>query len=319
MKTIALHIQQGIHTLAELRDALATAMQLEFSTIPPYLCAQWSINSDPSGVAGMIRNVVIQEMYHFALAGNMVAAIGGAVKVNIPSFIPHYPTHTLPGGIRLAHAVDLKPLSSMQLEVFLGIEKPEFPPVGMALAARPATIGAFYDTIKGGFSSVTPAIVAGAPFVPINEVTNGTPIADPPNGQITSIADALAAIDRIKREGEGTAGDPDQPPDDVADGEDLAHYYVFEQIRRGKQLIKNAAGHWVFDGPAIQMPTVFDFHRSTASPDPSLAFNATLGQLLGALEQCWVPGGAAPDFADMFALKSQGTVLIKAGITPTFA
>jgi hypothetical protein len=38
-------------------------MQLEFSTIPPYLCAQRSIDSgsDPSGVAGMIENVVIQE------------------------------------------------------------------------------------------------------------------------------------------------------------------------------------------------------------------------------------------------------------------
>jgi hypothetical protein len=266
----------------------------------------------------MIQNVVVQEMYHFALAGNMLAAIGGAVKVDVPSFIPHYPTHTLPGGIHLARAVDLKPLSPAQLEVFMGIEKPEFPPIGTALAARPATIGAFYDTIAAGFSRVNPAIVPGAPFVVITEVSSGNPIANPPQGQITSIADALAAIDRIKNEGEGTEGDPDQPPDDVADGEQLAHYYVFEQIRRGKALIKNAAGHWVFDGPAIQMPTAFDFHRSTATPDPSLAFNATLAQLLATLEKCWVPGGTAPDFADMFALQSQGTALIQAGITPEF-
>jgi hypothetical protein len=57
MKTIAQHVQDGISTLLDLQDALQTAMQLEFATIPPYLCAQWSINSDPSGVGNMIRNV----------------------------------------------------------------------------------------------------------------------------------------------------------------------------------------------------------------------------------------------------------------------
>jgi len=77
-KSIAEYVQSGISTLTELEDALQTAMQLEFSTIPPYLCAQWSINSnsDPSNVAGLIQNIVIQEMLHFALAGNMLNAIG---------------------------------------------------------------------------------------------------------------------------------------------------------------------------------------------------------------------------------------------------
>ena len=234
MKSIAEYVQSGISTLTELEDALQTAMQLEFSTIPPYLCAQWSINSnsDPSNVAGLIQNIVIQEMLHFALAGNMLNAIGRTPSIANAAFIPHYPTHTLPGGIHLRHEVDLKPLSLAQLEVFEEIENPEFPPVALTLTKRPATIGAFYDTIAAGFDEVQPSINPQAHFVTITEMAPPFgPISNPKNGQILTLADAQAAISRIKQEGEGTHGDPDQPPDDVASDQTFAHYYVFKDIR----------------------------------------------------------------------------------------
>jgi hypothetical protein len=319
MKSIAQHIAEGIHSLADLQDALQTAMQLEFSTIPPYLCAQWSINVDPANFAGTLTNLVIQEMNHFALAGNMLTAIGGKPAVNDAAFIPHYPTHTLPGGIHLKHAVDLRPLSPAQLAVFMEIEQPEFRPVGVALTARPPTIGAFYDTIAAGFDTVKPQIAPNALFVTITEVNDyQVNIPDPPAGQITSLADAQAAIARIKREGEGTEGDPDQPPDDVTDGEQFAHYYVFKQIYEGRALQKNAAGHWAFIGPEIQFPTVYGFTRSTASPNPSAAFSQTLTALLNAVETCWTSAGNQPPFATMDQLKSLGTALIQAGNAPEF-
>jgi Ferritin-like len=75
VKTIAEFVEQGINTLPELQAALQTALQLEFSTIPPYRCAEWSIQTDPAGVGGMIHDIVVQEMVHFALAGNMLSAI----------------------------------------------------------------------------------------------------------------------------------------------------------------------------------------------------------------------------------------------------
>src|SRR5216683_1641034 len=111
MKTIAQFVNDRIASLPDLQDALQTAMQLEFSTIPPYLCAQWSINADPSGVADMIGNIVLQEMYHFALAGNMLTAIGGVPSIANAAFIPRYPTNVLPGGIVQKLAVDLQPLT----------------------------------------------------------------------------------------------------------------------------------------------------------------------------------------------------------------
>jgi Ferritin-like len=135
MRTIQEFVDNGMTSVADLQDALKLAMQLESSTIPPYLCAQWSVDpaTDPAGaVAGMIQTIVVQEMFHFALAGNMLTAIGGVPNVANAQFIPKYPTHKLPGDIDQKLAVDLLPLTTDQLAVFMQIELPEFPPVKFA-------------------------------------------------------------------------------------------------------------------------------------------------------------------------------------------
>ncbi|QPF81880.1 ferritin-like protein [Bradyrhizobium genosp. L] len=305
MKRIAQFVNDGITSLPDLKDALQTAMQLEFSTIPPYLCAQWSINDDPSSVSGMIEDIVVQEMFHFALAGNMLTAIGGVPNIANAGFVPQYPTHVLPGGIPQALAVDLKPLTPDQAQVFMQIEYPEFPPVAFALAggAKPTTIGAFYDTIAAGFNTVNPTINPGGFAVKSGE-------AKP----IKSLADALAAIALIKSEGEGAEGSPDQPP---SGSRTFAHYYVFKEIYTQKTLVQDAAGHWSFTGAAIQFPTSFDFQPSTVTPSPSLAFSQALSQLLANLQACWTSGSAV-DISGMFTLKGLGTDLIKQGIRPEF-
>lgn len=305
MKTIAQFVSDGISTLPDLQAALQTAMQLEFATIPPYLCAQWSVdsNNDPSGVSGLIEDIVVQEMFHFALAGNMLSAINGTVSIANASFVPVYPTNVLPGGIPQTLPVDLKPLSQQQLEVFMQIELPEFPPIALALDGKPpATIGAFYDTIAVGFTKVNPTINPNANFVNMQEAV-----------KITSIADAQAAIERIKSEGEGTSVSPDQPS---VDGTELAHYYTFKEILKGKQLVQTN-GTWGFTGPAIQFPTVTNFTKSTITPSPSLAFSKTFSQLLTSLQSCWT-SGASVGIGAMFTLKGQGQGLIGQGIQPEF-
>jgi hypothetical protein len=301
MKTIAQFVRDRINSLQDLQDALQTSMQLEFSTIPPYLCAQWSINADPGGVGDMIQNIVVQEMYHFALAGNMLTAIGGIPSIANAAFIPSYPTNVLPGGIPQKLAVDLKPLTRDQAQVFMQIEFPEFPPV--ALAAGPATIGAFYDAIAEGFTTVNPAINPNAFAINSGEAT-----------PIKSVADALAAIALIKGEGEGTQGSPNQPPQGQ---KTFAHYYVFKEIFTQKTLVQDAAGNWSFTGAAIPFPTSFDFQQSTATPSPSLAFNQAVSQLLIGLQTCWT-SGARPSIGAMFSLQALGVGLIQRGIRPEF-
>src|SRR5262249_45450539 len=149
MKSIAQFVAEGISEPTDLVGALQTAMRLEFSTLRPYLCAEWSIkddpSSDPDGVARMIRNISIQEMYHFALAGNILAAIGHVPQFANPGFLVSYPTNDLPGDVHQTLTVDLKPLSLAQLDVFMQIENPQFDPVvikteELAAAEPPATI-----------------------------------------------------------------------------------------------------------------------------------------------------------------------------------
>lgn len=304
MKTIAQFVKDGIGSLADLKAALQTAVQLEFSTMPPYLCAQWSIKDDPGDVSTMIQRVVVQEMFHFALAGNMLTAIGGMPSIDNAAFIPVYPTHELPGGIPQQLAVDLQPLTPAQVQVFMQIEYPDFPPVA-AVAPPPATIGAFYDTIAQGFRTVNPAIDPKAFAMNLGEAT-----------PITSIADALNAISLIKGEGEGTEGSPNQPPQGQ---KSFAHYYLFKQIYTGKTLVQDAAGKWSFTGADIPFPTCFDFKPSTASPNPSLAVNQAVTQLLIGLQQCWTNGDSVRSkLSLMFELQSAGTKLIQQGIRPEF-
>jgi hypothetical protein len=149
------------------------------------------------------------------------------------------------------------------------IEQPQFTPVAAA-PVGPVTIGDFYDTIVAGFKAVNPAINSNAHSVSYGEVV-----------PIKTVADAIAAINRIKDEGEGTTKSPDQ-----AKGGTLAHYYVFKQIFEGKTLIETN-GRWDYAGSDIQFPAVFKFAKSLGVPDPSLAFDQALSSLLMNLQVSW--------------------------------
>lgn len=303
MRTIKEHVEAGILSTDQLKEALQLAMQLEFATIPPYLCAQWSTKSDPDRVEAVLHKIVSQEMYHFALAGNLLSAIGGRPAIANPGFLPTYPTHTLPGDIAQTLAVDLKPLTHDQLAVFMQIEYPEFPPVALRAAAHaPATIGAFYDTIAVAFTSLKPVINPNAHAVDV-------PFAN----QVTTIPDAIAAIDRIKSEGEGLQDSPDQPTGDHAGH---AHYYLFKELYVQKRLIK-VGQKWSFSGDPIRLPEVYDFKQSSARPSPSVDFNRILSGLLTDLENCWITG-EQPNVAAMFQLQIAGRNLIKNGVRPEF-
>ena len=253
------------------------------------MCTQWSVKSDPDRVEGVLHKIVSQEMYHFALAGNLLSAIGGQPAIANPGFLPTYPTHTLPGGIEQTDAIDLKPLTHNQLAVFMQIEYPEFPPLALLAAApAPATIGAFYDTIAVAFTSLKLMINPNAHAVDV-------PFAN----QVTTIADANAVIERIKSEGEGLQDSPDQPTGDHAGH---AHYYLFKELYVQKRLIK-VDRKWRSNGDPIRLPEVYDFKPSAAHPGPSADFNRILSRLLTDLENCCI-AGQQPNVAAMFQLQS---------------
>lgn len=300
MRTIREIIAGKISTLAELQEALQMATQLEFSTIPPYLCAEWSINNDPSGVGDLIHGIVIQEMYHLGLAANMLTAIGGKPTLDQASFIPKYPTNGLPGDVWKGLVVALAPLSYTTLLSFMQIEFPE----DALISVAPDGIGAFYDTISEGFQTVNPTFIASAPQV-------STTLDQDTLSPITNLSQALAAISTIKEQGEGTSTDPDESAPDSG----LAHYYTFSEVYYGAELVKNG-NVYTYTGNPITMPTVFPFTGGTATDD----FNTIFQKLMTQLQTSWTtdPNTINDAINTMFDLQTSGVGWIKKGVQPQF-
>lgn len=284
------------------------AAQLEFSTLPPYLCAEWSIKDQSDPVAGMLHGIILQEMLHMGLVCNMLVAVAGQPRIAEAGFVPAYPTNGLPGNVHPHLRVDLLPLGSESLDTFMQIEYPEKGP--MAFAAREVfpTIGDFYDAISAAFEQVQP------PIVPAKQV-----VASLDGDElfvITSVADAKRAIEEIKEQGEGTTSSPLGASFDPTQ---LAHYYTFKEISVGHMLQKGSDGTWRFDGPPVPRPAAYQFGPA-ADPQSSADFNTSLSDLLRLLQQAWTldPTKINSAIAQMGILKKKGIALIQGGIRPEF-
>lgn len=324
-RTIRETVEDGINNIAELQGSLLTAIRLEFSTIPPYLCAEWSINSDsdgdPSDVNGMIHGVVMQEMLHFGLTCNMYTATGGSLqgKIAAPDFVPAYPTNGLPGGVHPGLVVSLLPVGSQALQTFMSIEYPEGTPVVQQpdtppppAPPTPPTIGQFYQVIAAAFSAVFPD--GSLPHNPsMNQV-----VANVDADQlfaINTVGDALNAVEEITDQGEGTSTSPDRG---TFDPDTHAHYYTFAEIYYGKTIAQLGNG-FQYSGPAITMPTVHNFAPQPPGAPGQQTFIHQFATLMTQLEKCWTTGfSIGTAIGTMFSLQGAGTDLIKAGFTPQF-
>src|SRR5262249_37639486 len=116
----------NLDSAADLMQALQVAIELEHSTIPPYLCAYYSIKPGTNvAIAELIRSVVIEEMLHMALVCNILISIGGHPNIGHAKFVPTYPG-PLPGGLRSGLIVRLRRCSIEQIrDCFMSIEEPE--------------------------------------------------------------------------------------------------------------------------------------------------------------------------------------------------
>lgn len=319
-RTIREIVEDGISNLPDLQDALLHAIQLEFSTIPPYLCAQWSTNNDPSDVNDMIQGVAVQEMLHFGLACNMYTATGGSLlgKIATSYFVPTYPTG-LPGGVHPGLQVSLLPLGNQVLQTFMSIEYPDVTPVVTQPSTPPSptqpaqpTIGQFYQTIVAGFNTVYPN--GSLPHNPsLNQVV--TMIDSDRLFAVNTVADALNAIQEITDQGEGTSTSPDEG---TFDPNNLAHYYIFAQIYYGKKVAQVGSG-FQYSGVPITMPTVFNFVPQSPNAPDQQQFIDTFTKLMTQLEACWTSSfNIETAINTMFTLQSAGVSLIQAGYTPQF-
>jgi hypothetical protein len=245
-------ILEGIRqadTPAKLHRYLQNAIELEHSTIPPYLTAMFSLRPGRNRRIGeMIRSIVIEEMLHMSIAANILIAIGGKPQINTPNFVPKYPG-PLPMQIGDGLVVGIEAFSMpLTKNVFMAIEQPENEiPVRLLKAgdeAEPeyATIGQFYDAIQTQIRALGNEIFV-APSAPPQVIAPHW-FSSEKLYPIVDVESACAAIELIKVEGEGTSTTPFQSPNDPA------HFYKFGSIVAGRELIATPTGY-AYGGAAI--------------------------------------------------------------------
>lgn len=234
-----------IETIGDLRGAVQQAIELEHSTIPPYLTANFTLqNTGNDEISNLIGSILGEEMLHLSIAGNLLNAIGGKPVLNKPPFIPKYPG-PLPGGVETGLIVPIAKFSLDLVEnVFMVIEEPEDPIHIKALKAveDQITIGMFYDKIKKQLTALEKAarkkkstIFTGKPK---DQMTFEKFFPKKLLFPITDLETACRGIDIIVNQGEGTTLDPFVNPNDTMTPEP-AHYYRFQEIVKGKKLVKN--------------------------------------------------------------------------------
>jgi hypothetical protein len=267
----------------DVRDGLQLAIELELTTIPPYLYALWSIRDGRSRAAMLIQSIVVDEMLHLALAANILNAIGGAPRLTGTGVSPTYPA-SLPGRVHHGLQVHLRRCDRAQLEVFKRVETPEEPVDVRALSAEaPVTIGQFYDGIARKLHELGPGVFNGDPGRQLRRW--------PSAGQIRAIdgpAAAQWAIDLIKEQGEGASS---HDPTD-RDG-DLGHFYRFWEIQEGREIVLTD-GTWAFAGegiplpethPLVDDPVLSDLPEGSRARVVAEAWNGTYGATLRSLER----------------------------------
>ena len=235
-------------TVEELKNQLQLAMQLEFYTIPTYLTTLYSIVDGCNiEIYNAIREVVMQEMLHFAQAANLLISIGGTPVIDSPDFAPRYPARGLPGGVLPGLHVDLKKLSLEHVyNVFMGIEVPENISVGGDPEYANNTIGHFYEEIRECFNSlpndtIDPSSVSKQVSWPWNGIDHVGNLIKVHNHET-----AISAINEIIHQEEGVSP---LNPDSFHD--EYAHFYRFEEIVCQNRLVKVNDSHYVYSGDPI--------------------------------------------------------------------
>ena len=242
-------------TVDGLKQDLQTAINLEFSTIPPYLTALYSIKDGYNRfVYDTIRSVVMQEMLHLAQAANLLISIGGRPLIDDPSVAISYPSH-LPGNVLPGLIVTLRKATPKHIaDVFMMIEFPDEVIAESAFHEAPIdmnalTIGEFYDSIKKCMKKLDKE----------NEITFGYTdtqlhwpwtMYDKSSNlyKVDSIKTAKQAIKMIVEQGEGTKQmDPTYLKTDK-----LAHFFKFEELACKRHLQVFHEHSYNFEGEEIQ-------------------------------------------------------------------
>jgi len=235
-----------------LMPLLHTALTLELSTIPPYLTAVLSLKPKTNRVAAeLIHSVMMEEMLHMVMVGNLISSLGGMVEFNKDN-IPSYPLALEFEGKKFREreiAVNLEPFSPEAMTTFMQIEMPtdlitpEVQARGVPEIEVPGiSIGEFYELVETKLTELCDQypecnVFNGNPEHQINKNfywgAGGTPVV------ITNLASAKEAINVIVEQGEGSHSSLfDGDKHNFEQPLEVAHYFRFKEISYGRHYKK---------------------------------------------------------------------------------
>lgn len=225
----------AIKDIESLRAHLQWAVELEHSTLPPYLTALYSLHPDKNREAAQVLlSVAIEEMLHMTLAANVLNAIGGAPVLDKPDFIPAYPCYMTHSND--SFLVHVGKFSKESIAMVMQIEKPEAPNAPPE-DDRYETIGQFYDALEEGLIRLCEELGEENVFTgdPARQLTSeqfhyyGSGRIIP----VTDLASAKMALEEIVEQGEGmdheSIWDGDSSMFDP-ERKEISHYFRFEEI-----------------------------------------------------------------------------------------
>ena len=304
-----------------IQYCLQKAVELEFYTIPLYLTALYSIKDGYNAeVKNIIRGVVMQEMLHMLQASNILISIGGTPIIDSASTAPAYPATGLPGGVFPHLTVSLQKASlDLIYSVFMAIEYPHQvidSPLGVEIVHR-KTIGQLYAEIKKClkfhdetiFYANRTSLQVKWPYG--NDYGNIYIVYD--------LATAMEGIKEITEQGEGTQpGDPHS-----FDREDLAHFFKFQEIACGRELVFHGVRNYTYTGDPIPFnesgiwpmrdnPSISGLIPGTKAYTKSKLFHQTYRTLLRKLDSIFTgePFDVSETVAIMESLEVQAKVLM---------
>jgi hypothetical protein len=307
-----------IEDLRELKLCLMDAVALELFTIPPYLCALWSLKDGKLGTNQeayhIIRSVVMEEMLHMILAANILNSIGGTPSICKVPYLPKYPDK-MPHS-KIGFEVSLLKFSKEAVNTFLKIERPaergSTAPVrkksggtrGGKGKLEFASIGEFYAAVREAINRLDReakdrkqknGIFTGKPQLQVTDVYyygSGGKLVP-----VHSIDDANLAIDEIVGQGEGIDGSIKDGDDAMFDEEvELAHYFRFNEIfcersyKRGDKPSDDPSGDvlkvdWDAVYNMIPNPTMDKLKKRQRVHSKAMEFNRTYSEMLRNIQQ----------------------------------
>jgi hypothetical protein len=313
-----------IPNLGQLQAHLQTAIAVEWSTIPPYLCARWSLlDGHNAAAAACLDDVVMEEMLHLTLASNLLNAIGGEPQLIPPAASPpSYPTY-LPHSDN-AFTVNLLPFSRKALQTFRSIERPA------AVGGPPEpdrfhTLAQFYEAVGEALDRLADHedIFTGPPA---RQVESGYYYGG--GGEAFAVHDlpsAEKALEVIVFEGEGI-GDSIWDGDQELLGEDreLAHYFRFDELYQGRRYTDGDSPSTGPTGPPVLVdyeavlpmrpnPQTTRYPRGSELRAMSEACDATYSLLLTQLQAAFngAPDGLVESVQTMLTLRLEAIALMR--------